>query len=767
MDSTWSWSLITRLRLCVILLLLCLGTNTVRAHESSRVYIVYLGERQHEDPEVVTSSHHDILTKIFGSKEAALGSILYSYKHGFSGFAVRLTESQAKLISELPEVVHVIPSETHELHTTRSWDYLGLDPGNPNSLLSEANHGDGVIIGIIDSGIWPESQSFNDEGLGAVPSKWRGRCEEGELFSTSNCNNKILGARFFAKGIIAQLGFVPPSLESKREYLSPRDANGHGTHTASTAAGSFVRNASFGGLGLGLARGGAPRARLAIYKACWGSAGCDAADMLAAFDSAIRDGVDVISVSVGKNQPPQPGYLDNQNAPSIGAFHAVARGITVVCSGGNAGPFPQKVTNGAPWIITVAASTIDRSFPTTITLGNNRTLIGQSINNFGKEGDGFESLFYSSASVSCDEGSLNPTQVAGKVVLCFAGEKDPRTQYSTAASTVRAAGGVGIIFAMHTINLLGPSPLSPYVLVDYEIGTEILAYIQATGLPIAKISHTRDTVGKVASPKVAYFSSRGPSSLSLDVLKPDVAAPGVNILAAGRDLNAFVFMSGTSMACPHVSAVAALLKSWHPHWSPAAIKSAIVTTASVTTIYGEPIIAEGGPQKIADPFDFGGGHINPNRAARPGLVYDMGVTDYAEFLCSVGYSSPVISRFTGKAMPCRERGSVFDLNLPSITISNLKKTTTVERTVTNVGPVRSTYTVMVEAPYGVRVSVEPQTLNFNEKVKSLTFRVTFSPAHEIQGDFSFGSLTWMDGKHVVRIPLVTRVVIQDSYADIS
>ncbi|KAF3775742.1 Subtilisin-like protease SBT3-10 [Nymphaea thermarum] len=713
-----------------------------------QVYIVYLGEKQHEDPEVVTSSHHGILTKTLGSKEAALGSIIYSYKHGFSGFAAKLTESQAELIAELPEVIHVIPSQNHKVQTTRSWDYLGLPPGTSGSLLSTANYGDGVIIGGIDTGIWPESPSFNDEGLGPIPATWRGTCQEGELFNSSNCNKKIVGAQYFAKGIIAQSRGLP----SSTEYRSPRDANGHGTHTASTAAGSFVRNANFSGLGLGLARGGAPRSHLAIYKACWDPGACDAADMLAAFDTAIRDGVDIISVSVGINEPPQPGYLEN--SLSIGAFHAVARGITVVCSGGNAGPFPQKVTNGAPWVITVAASTIDRAFPTAVTLGNNRTLIGQSIY-YGEEDDRFKSLVYAGDIAS--NRTLNSTVAEGKIVLCFTGANDPQFQYSTAVSTVYEAGGAGIIFAMHTITLQFPfSPISS-VQVDYEIGTEILAYIRATRLPTAKISLTSDTIGKVVSPKVAYFSSRGPNSLSLDVLKPDVAAPGVNILAAGPGLTPFLFKSGTSMACPHVSAIAALLKSQNPRWSPAAIKSAIVTTASVTNRYGEPITAEGGPQKIADPFDFGGGHVQPNRAANPGLVYDMGVADYLQFFCSLGYSSSTITRVTAKAASCGSKGFVSDLNLPSITISNLKKTTTVARTVTNVGPVCSIYKVKVEAPSDVKVSVEPQMLNFNEKVKSLTFTVTFSPVHEIQGDFSFGSLTWMDGKHVVRIPLVTRL----------
>ena len=155
------------------------------------------------------------------------------------------------------------------------------------------------------------------------------------------------------------------------EYLSPRDASGHGTHTSSTAAGAVVENASFMGLAKGSARGGAPSAWLAIYKICWSTGGCSSADLLAAFDDAISDGVDVLSVSLG-SYPPLPTYVEDVLA--IGSFHAVAKGVSVVCSGGNSGPYPQTVINTAPWIITVAASTIDREFPSVIVLGNNQTL---------------------------------------------------------------------------------------------------------------------------------------------------------------------------------------------------------------------------------------------------------------------------------------------------------------------------------------------------------------------------------------------------------
>lgn len=158
--------------------------------------------------------------------------------------------------------------------------------------------------------------------------------------------------------------------------MSPRDALGHGTHTSSIAAGSLVRNASYKGLGVGMARGGAPRALLAMYKVCWNINGgqCASADMLKAFDEAINDGVDVLSLSIGGSVP-FFSDVDQRDGIATGAFHAVAKGITVVCSAGNHGPFAQTVGNTAPWILTVAASTIDRGYPTNIMLGNNQTIL--------------------------------------------------------------------------------------------------------------------------------------------------------------------------------------------------------------------------------------------------------------------------------------------------------------------------------------------------------------------------------------------------------
>ncbi|CAA6656391.1 unnamed protein product [Spirodela intermedia] len=757
-----------------VLLVHVVFINLVAA-SASNVHIVYMGERRQDEPHLAQMLHHDILSSVLGSPEVAASSILYSYKHGFSGFAAVLTESQAKRIADLPGVVNVVPNRILNLHTTRSWDFLRLDPAPRSGLLSKSRSGEGSIIGLLDTGIWPESESFREEGIGQVPSRWRGICQEGEDFSLSHCNRKIIGARWYAKGYEAEFGKLNES--NVFEFLSPRDALGHGTHTSSTAAGSPVENAAVAGLARGLARGGAPNAHLAIYKVCWATGDCSAADILAAFDDAIADGVDVLSVSLG-SPPPLSSYVDDVLA--VGSFHAAARGIAVVSSAGNSGPYAQTVMNTAPWVITVAASTVDRAFPTLITLRNNRTLVGQSLYAV-KEGEFHDLVFgqniaSNSAGAddarSCSGGSLNATLARGKVVLCF--QSRLQRSASVATRTVMKARGVGLIFAQFPTMDVSSTLGFPCIVADFETGTAILSYIGTTREPGVRLNPTKTTVGTVVSPEVAFFSSRGPSSLSPSILKPDIAAPGVNILASwspaslpppGVPPSTFKIVSGTSMACPHISGIVALLKSVHPDWSPAALKSALVTSASVTAESGQSLTAEGAPYKNGDPFDYGGGHVDPNRAMDPGLVFDMGTSDHLRFLCSMGYNNTAVSLMARRQTICRS-AAVFspqsDLNLPSISIPELRGRLSVARTATNVGPVASTYRARVEAPPGVGVRVAPAILEFNSSVKKIRFEVNFQPLFRVRGRYSFGSLTWEDGFHAVRIPLAVRPVADDS-----
>ncbi|KAG7656234.1 Peptidase S8/S53 domain superfamily [Arabidopsis suecica] len=702
----------------LILVAICLMLTLNNAAET-KVHIVYLGEKQHDDPDSVTESHHQMLWSILGSKEAAHDSMtpwLLSFRSQTNQFP---SESTLRF---------------YELQTTRTWDYLQHTSKHPKNILNQTNMGDQLIIGVVDS----------------VTLNWFGFILLKQEYGQSlNHSVTMVLDQYQNVGKEVQLGHA-----ENPEYISPRDFDGHGTHVAATAAGSFVPDTNYLGLGRGTARGGAPRARIAMYKACWhlvtGATTCSAADLVKAIDEAIHDGVDVLSISNGFSVPLFP-EVDTQDGVAVGAFHAVAKGIPVVCAGGNAGPSSQTISNTAPWIITVAATTQDRSFPTFITLGNNVTVVGQALYQ-GPDIDFTELVYPEGSGASnetfygvCEDLAKNPAHIIEeKIVLCFT----KSTSYSTmiqAASDVVKLDGYGVIVARNPGHQLSPCFGFPCLAVDYELGTDILFYIRSNRSPVAKIQPTRTLVGLPVATKVATFSSRGPSSISPAILKPDIAAPGVNILAATSPNDTFydkgfAMKSGTSMSAPVVAGIVALLKSVHPHWSPAAIRSAIVTTAWRT-----------------DPSE---------KAANPGLVYDMGVKDYILYLCSVGYTDSSITGLLSKKTVCANpKPSVLDLNLPSITIPNLAKEVTITRTVTNVGPVGSVYKPVIEAPMGVNVTVTPSTLVFNAYTRKLSFKVRVLTNHIVNTGYYFGSLTWTDSVHNVVIPVSVRTQIMQRYYD--
>ncbi|XP_070667901.1 subtilisin-like protease SBT3.3 [Malus domestica] len=289
--------------------------------------------------------------------------------------------------------------------------------------------------------------------------------------------------------------------------------------------------------------------------------------------------------------------------------------------------------------------------------------------------------------------------------------------------------------------------------------------------PLVKLSPPKMIVGKPLSAKVAYFSSRGPNSITPTSLKPNIAAPGVNILAATSPFYSFTeggyaMMSGTSMSTSHVTGIVALIKRMHPNWSPAAIKSAIITTAWRNGPSGLPIFAEGSHQKLANSFDFGGGLVNPNGAAEPGLVYDMGAADYMEYLCARGHNNSAISRLIGKITTCPvKKPFILDVNLPSVTILGAAREVPLKRTVTNVGAPESIYKATIEPPFGTIVYVNPTALAFNSTVEKLTFTITISAIHEMNTGYYFGSLTWVDGVHAVRISLSVKTEFLQPHDD--
>ncbi|XP_027357021.1 subtilisin-like protease SBT1.6 [Abrus precatorius] len=698
--------------------------------------------------------------------------ILHLYDTVFHGFSAVLTPQQVASLGQHPSVLAVFEDRRRVLHTTRSPQFLGLR--NQRGLWSESDYGSDVIIGIFDTGIWPERRSFSDSNLGPIPRRWKGVCETGVKFSHKNCNRKLIGARFFSKGHEAS----GASINDTVEFHSPRDADGHGTHTASTAAGRYVFEASMEGYASGIAKGVAPKARLAMYKVCWKNSGCFDSDILAAFDASVSDGVDVISMSIGGGDGiASPYYLD---PIAIGSYGAVSRGIFVSSSGGNDGPSGMSVTNLSPWLTTVGAGTIDRDFPAEVILGDGRRLSGVSLYSGAPLKEKMYELIYPGKSGAitdslCMENALDPNMVKGKIVVCDRGSS-PRVAKGL---VVKKAGGVGMILANGISNgegLIGDAHLLPTCALGADEGDAIKAYISSSSNPTATIDFKGTVIGIKPAPVVASFSSRGPNGLNPEILKPDLIAPGVNILAAWTDAvgpsgldsdprrTEFNILSGTSMACPHVSGAAALLKSAHPDWSPAAIRSAMMTTATIVDNTNR-LMTDEATGNGSTPYDFGAGHLNLGRAMDPGLVYDMTSDDYVTFLCGIGYGPNLIQVITRSPPNCPPRKPLLEnLNYPSFVVlfpvsSRGLARKTFMRTVTNVGPRNSVYRVRVESQLqGVTVTVRPSRLVFSEAVKKRRFVVTVTAdtRNLVLGESgaAFGSLSWTDGKHMVRSPIV-------------
>ncbi|WCJ36554.1 Subtilisin-like protease SBT1.3 [Euphorbia peplus] len=692
--------------------------------------------------------------------------IIYSYETAFHGVAAMLSEEEAEKLEQSDGVLAVFPETRYELHTTRSPTFLGLQPQDTTSVFSDKTADHDVIVGVLDTGIWPESESFNDTGMTPVPLHWKGGCETGRGFQKRHCNRKIVGARVFYKGYEAASGKINEQLE----YKSPRDQDGHGTHTAATVAGSLVHGANLLGYAYGSARGMSPGARIAAYKVCW-TGGCFSSDILSAVDKAVSDGVNVLSISLG-------GGISSyyRDSLSIAAFGAMEMGIFVSCSAGNGGPDPATLTNVSPWIATVGASTMDRDFPATVHLGTGRTLTGVSLykgrRNLSTKKQ-YPVVYMGSNSSSpdpsslCLEGTLNPHVVAGKIVVCDRGIS-PRVQKGQVAKN---AGAVGMILSNTAVNgeeLVADCHLIPAVAVGEKEGKLIKQYA-LTRNATATMSFLGTKLGIKPSPVVAAFSSRGPNFLSLEILKPDFVAPGVNILAAWTGETGpsslptdhrrvkFNILSGTSMSCPHVSGVAALLKARHPEWSPAAVKSALMTTAYVHDNSKNPI-EDASTDTSSNSYDYGAGHINPLKAIDPGLVYDIQAQDYFEFLCTQRLSPmqiKVFGKFANRS--CHKRlANPGDLNYPAISAvfpDDLSVSVlTLHRTVTNVGPAVSKYHVVVSRFKGVNVKVEPETLNFTAKNQKLSYKITFTTKSR-QTMPEFGGLVWKDGAHKVRSPI--------------
>ncbi|AXG12344.1 S8 family peptidase [Intrasporangium calvum] len=708
------------------------------------------------------SKHNSALTRV-----GATSTKIYDYAFSFNGFAAKLTAAQAQRLTKAPGVVAVNPEQTYTVDTSTTPDFLGLTAkgGLWDQLGGTGSAGEDILIGTIDSGIWPEHLSFSDRATAGVPSASgpvvyapfdgpADACKAGENWTAKTCNNKLVIARHFNESWGGDKGIRK---DRPWEFTSPRDYNGHGTHTASTSGGNH--DVPVPGIASALAPNGmsgiAPRARVAAYKALWSTETGDTAsgrggDLVAAIDQAVADGVDVINYSISGSRT---NFADGAE---IAFLFAARAGVFVAASAGNSGPTASTVAHPSPWITTVAAGTHNRASHGSVTLGNGATYEGASLAAEAVTAPFIDStsaglagadptkvaLCYSSA----DGGNvLDPAKVAGKIVLCDRGAT-ARTNKSLA---VKEAGGVGLV-------LVNTSPIG----INADLHTIPSVHLESTErAPVKAYAATSGATATInvaeldlnaPAPFTAGFSSRGPLSAgSGDLLKPDVIAPGQDILAAYTPVTnggyAYNAISGTSMSSPHVAGLAALLRDRHPGWSPMAIKSALMTT-------GYDVKDEASTADKA--FRQGAGHVNPNAAAKAGLVYDSGWNDWLAFLC--GTTSAVGA---GTCDALVSRGYSTDpsqFNGASIASGALAGSETITRRVTNVGATTATYKASVTLR-GFDVEVSPKKLVLAPgQTKSFTVTITREDAP--LNSYTGGHLVWTSGTTTVRSPIVVRPV---------
>ncbi|WP_443656935.1 S8 family serine peptidase [Clavibacter phaseoli] len=693
---------------------------------------------------------------------ASVGAdIDYSYSLTVNGFSADLTAEQAAKLSSDRKVLSVEPDRIYHPTSTPAADFLGLT--GPDGVWAKTggqeNAGEGAVIGVIDTGIAPENPSFAGEPLGTAAgdapyrdgstirfdkgdgTQFAGVCQTGEQFTAADCSTKIVGARYFVDGF----GKANIGNASTGEYVSPRDGDGHGSHTASTAAGDAGVEATIDGNPLGEISGVAPASKIAAYKVCWSGPdnstqdddGCAGADLVAAIEQATEDGVDVINYSIGG------GSAQTTFSATDQAFlGAASAGIFVSASAGNSGPGASTLDNASPWITTVAASTVAGNFEATAKLGDGQQFAGSSITvTEPVTGD-----FVTAASVAaagattpnlCGPGSLDPAKTAGKIVLCERGTFDRVAK----SAEVERAGGIGMVLVNPTPNSIDADTHSvPTVHLDADVYAAVSAYAATRGATVTLVPG--NTTGVSApTPQVAGFSSRGPVLADgSDILKPDVTAPGVSIIAATNNAEGgeptFALLSGTSMAAPHVAGLALLYLGERPNASVSEIKSALMTTAYDTKD------ADGGT--VTDPFTQGAGHVDPTRYLDAGLLYLNDRSDWVAYLAALGYATGI------------DPVDPSELNLASIAIGTLTGSETVTREVTSTGP--GTYTASVQGLAGVQADVTPSTLEFTEAGQTKSFEVAFTRTTATVDEYATGSLTWTSADHVVRSPVAVNPV---------
>ncbi len=661
--------------------------------------------------------------------EAKVGT---SFTVAYGGLSVRLPAKDAKHLLAVPGVVAVqrdtlaqpdaatgtaaaavsaVPNDTTS--------FVGADKVWP-SLGGPVKAGEGVIVADLDTGIWPEHPMLKDLGIPRPrPASQHFGCQFGNghdpaLGSAFTCNDKLVGAYAFLTTALA-LGVVEDDefCDVTAGTCSARDSNGHGTHTSTTAAGDPVQHAPILGADHGPISGLAPGASVIEYRVCVAK-GCYQSDSVAAVQQAILDGVDVINFSVGGGAD---AYSDPVELAFLDAYKA---GISVSASAGNDGPDAGTAGHAGPWVLTVGALTPDRAFTSTLHL---RSTDGAT---FAESGSTVTAGVTTkpvvlAANVHGYTGTKNcltpfaAGSVSGKVVVCErGGGGGGRVEKGYFAKQGGAAGMV-----LYNPTNMGDTETDSHFLPAIHVegpGDALLAFLQhhpgitATWASGQK-THAQGDV-------MAGFSSRGPLG---DFLKPDIAAPGVQILAGHTPMSQelatgphgqlFQAIAGTSMSSPHSAGIAALVKASHPGWTPGQIKSALMTS-SVQDV----VNADG---SATTPRDRGAGSIRADRAVAPTLTFDVRPNDY------LASAADPLDRI--------------DLNLPSIKANPLPGAEVTHRWAKNVSGHQQTFDVRTAADSGMRIRVSPATFTLQPgATQKLTVVLDGIDATD---DLAFGQVT--------------------------
>ncbi len=695
------------------------------------------------------------------------------YTTALNGFAVETDLAGAQRLARDRSVALVVPDALRQLHrapstpATTSVATRSSAPRSRNALNDDLGltgrdeaygagiTGKGVVVGVIDTGVWPEHPSLAPRpGLPARPDldeDERSACAFGNTAwnaadAAFTCNRKLVGAREFLDTYEAATGL------RDTEFDSARDDDGHGTHTSTTAAGNADVRATVLGADRGVISGIAPDAQVIAYKAV-GSAGGYASDLVAAIDQSVSDGVDVINFSLG-------GPPNTVSPEAIALLFAADAGIDVAASVGNAGPGPGSIGGPAdlPWVTGVGATTYATAYGATLELDRGPDLEGASMTPGTPTAGVVDGA--TAGSAPCVPGDLDPGLVEGAIVVCAEGAVSTVVK----SIAVEEAGGVGLVVTSRPgATLTTPTTHVPSLVLDSGDGIRLRSWLAKRPGGTGRIISDGATRSPVPNPTVAAFSSRGESPTAGDLVKPDLTAPGVQVLAgaspvpSGPDFGPsgqlFQAMSGASMASPVVAGLSALLTQAHPEWSPATVRSALVTTADSRVRDSDG--------SRADPFDTGAGIAalgHPARkgsAFRPGLVYDATFPDYLGFLCDEGpspFPAAVCDDLEAAGYPTDAQ----DLNQPSIGVEEVPGRTTVLRWVTNVSGERLRARASVDAPRGHRVTVSPSTVDL---APGATARVTLSVHAKTSvttGRWSFGSLTWRGTGYEVTSPIAVK-----------